>query len=237
MKHTVRVADGTLYIELIDTRKWYEHINIATKETEIKVYLPRGEYGGLSVENSTGDVDIPDTFKFGRIGVSVSTGDVKCLASASESIKVSASTGDVTLKFASAGVIELETSTGTVTVGQVKCDGAMSVTVSTGKAYLDGVSCGSLITEGDTGDLTMKSVIVSGKLTCERSTGDIRLDLCDAAEIFIKTDTGDVTGSLLSEKVFVVETDTGKKDVPRSVTGGVCEITSDTGDIIITVKS
>ena len=69
----------------------------------------------------------------------------------------------------------------------------------------------------------------------ERSTGDVRMEGCDAAEIFILTDTGDVAGSLLSDKVFVVETDTGDVDVPRSAAGGRCEITTDTGDIRITV--
>ena len=57
------------------------------------------------------------------------------------------------------------------------------------------------------------------------------MDACDAAEIVVKTDTGDVTGTLLTEKVFMVKTDTGDVDVPRSVTGGACEITTDTGDI------
>ena len=56
-----------------------------------------------------------------------------------------------------------------------------------------------------------------------------------AAEILIKTDTGDVKGSLLSEKVFVVQTDTGSIDVPKTVSGGRCEITTDTGDIKISL--
>ena len=57
----------------------------------------------------------------------------------------------------------------------------------------------------------------------------------DAAEIFVQTSTGDVEGSLLSSKVFIANTDTGKVDVPKSITGGRCEITTDTGDIRISV--
>jgi len=44
------------------------------------------------------------------------------------------------------------------------------------------------------------------------TTGDVKFDGCDAENVFI-------------------ETDTGKIDVPRSVAGGSCEITTDTGDI------
>ena len=61
-------------------------------------------------------------------------------------------------------------------------------------------------------------------------------DACDAAEIYVKTDTGDVTGTLLSDKKFFAESDTGKVSVPKSVTGGRCEISTDTGRIDITVK-
>ena len=73
-------------------------------------------------------------------------------------------------------------------------------------------------------------------LLIKRSTGDVKFDGSDAAEIFIKTDTGDVTGSLLTDKVFITQTDTGNIDVPKTVNGGRCEISTDTGDIKISVK-
>ena len=69
----------------------------------------------------------------------------------------------------------------------------------------------------------------------ERSTGDVTFTDADASEITVQTDTGDVSGSLLTEKVFITETDTGKVSVPNTVTGGRCKITTDTGDIRITV--
>ena len=48
--------------------------------------------------------------------------------------------------------------------------------------------------------------------------------------------TGDVTGSLCSEKVFIARSDTGHISVPETVNGGKCSITTDTGDIIITLS-
>jgi len=72
-------------------------------------------------------------------------------------------------------------------------------------------------------------------LSIERSTGDVQFDGCDAGEIYVETDTGAVKGTLLSEKVFIVESDTGSIRVPKSVTGGKCEITTDTGDIKIDI--
>ena len=63
----------------------------------------------------------------------------------------------------------------------------------------------------------------------------MRFDGCDAAEITVKTGTGDVTGTLLSDKVFLTETGTGRIDVPKSTVGGRCEINTDTGDIKIDI--
>ena len=59
---------------------------------------------------------------------------------------------------------------------------------------------------------------------------------CDAETICVNTDTGSVTGTLLTDKVFIIETDTGSVNVPKSITGGRCEITTDTGNIRITIE-
>ena len=64
----------------------------------------------------------------------------------------------------------------------------------------------------------------------------MRLERCDAAEIMINTDTGDVEGSLLSDKIFAAKSGTGDVEVPETGTGGRCIITTDTGDISITVE-
>ena len=69
----------------------------------------------------------------------------------------------------------------------------------------------------------------------ERSTGDVKFTLCDAGELFVKTTTGNVIGSLCSEKIFMAKASTGKVEVPKSVTGGICEIETSTGDIRITI--
>ena len=76
-------------------------------------------------------------------------------------------------------------------------------------------------------------MVANGKFSLERSTGDIHFTKCDAAEISVETSTGDVTGSLLSDKVYMTQTSTGRIDVPKTTTGGKCEISTDTGNIKI----
>lgn len=236
MKHSASTADGVLAINMVDTRKWYEHININTKSPKITIYLPKTEYSSLKIDESTGDIEIPNNFKFECIDIAVSTGDIKCSASTTEAIKISASTGDVCVEGILATSLDVSVSTGKVTVSDVTCVGDVTISVSTGKTYLTNVACQSIISSGSTGDISLKNALAVGKFSIERSTGDVTLESSDAGEIFIETDTGDVEGTLLSDKVFIINTDTGKKDVPNTITGGRCEITTDTGDIKIKIQ-
>ena len=233
LKHSVSVKDGALVIELVNTRKWYEYITdvgINFSTPYITVYLPRGEYGALTVKGSTCDVSIANAFKVSSMDVSVSTGYVTNYASIVENVKIKTSTGKITLKDISAKNVILSVSTGNIYASKLNCEN-IAINVSTGKVHLSDVSCKSLYSEGDTGDILLEKVIATDKFDIERDSGDVRLESCDANEIFIETDTGDVKGILLSEKVFIIETDTGRVDVPKTITGGRCEVSTDTGDI------
>ncbi len=235
VKHSVTVQNGTLVIEVVDTRRWYEYIGINFGAPKITVSIPQGDYGVLSVKSSTGDVEIPKNFQFESMDISESTGDVTSAASVSELLKIKTNTGDIRVENISAGALDLSVSTGSVTVSGVVCEGDVKIRVSTGKTALTDIPCKNVISDGNTGDISLKNVIATEKFSIERSTGDVTFDGCDAAEIVVETDTGDVRGNLLSDKVFVAETDTGRVDVPKTVSGGRCEITTDTGNIRISI--
>ena len=254
IKHSVSVNDGSLIINVTDTRKWYEHIGINFGKSKITVYLPQGEYSLLSVMTDTGDVEIPKELKFESINVSGSTGDVTNHASVSETVKIKTSTGKIEIDDISAASLDLSASTGKVTLSDVKCEGEIKTKVSTGKVFINDVSCKSVTSNGSTGDISLSNVKIDGRLSIERSTGDVRLEdttaaefsietdtgdvdfiVSDADEIYVETDTGHVKGTLLSEKVFITQSDTGNISVPESVTGGKCKIITDTGNIEISI--
>ena len=235
--HWVAVEDGTLRIEEPEKEDWSFSLSLPLAEPKIAVYLPKGEYADLFIEESTGKIDIPEDFRFDSISLTASTGDVSCRASAGGAISIKTSTGDICVENLTAEGLRLTVTTGRVEVRSVSCEGTVEVLVSTGKTELVYVSCGSLTSPGSTGDITMKNVTAAGTVSVERSTGDVRFEACDAAELEIETDTGDVKGSLLTEKVFIVRSDTGRIKVPESITGGKCKVTTDTGAIEITVAN
>ncbi|MBR2387400.1 MAG: DUF4097 family beta strand repeat protein [Clostridia bacterium] len=235
LAHSVTLSDGTLNVKLVDNKAWYEHIGISFGEMKISVYLPKSEYAQLDINSDTGDVLIPSELSFKNVNVSLSTGRVKSLAAVFGNFNVKTSTGDVTLEKASVGEVDIKVSTGRVSVSDVVTAGDVKIEVSTGKTEISGLKCKNLISDGDTGRITLKDVVAEERFDIERSTGDVIFEGCDAGEIYVDTDTGDVSGTLLSDKVFIVKTDTGKIDVPNSISGGRCEIETDTGDVKISI--
>lgn len=234
-QHSALVRDGILTVSVTDGREWYEHIGFSFDSPSLTLYLPKTGYGSLVIEESTGDITIPADFTFGSVELSLSTGGIDCLASSAGRIRIETSTGDIRLRELSAGELDLTTATGQVDVQSVSCEGGVSVRVSTGETRLTDLACRSLRSDGSTGDIAMQNVVAAETISVERSTGDVRFERCDAAELTIETDTGSVTGSLLTEKVFLTDSDTGRVDVPRTVTGGKCEIRTDTGDIRVEI--
>lgn len=235
-KHSVEIKDKELVIKLEDTRKWYERIGIFFDEIKITVYLPKGQYGDLSVKISTGDVKISEALEFKGIDVDGGTGDVTCSALAKKHMNIKVSTGDIKITNVSAPVIGLSTTTGDISLEKVVCDGEVTVNVSTGDTRADEVTCKSFVTTGTTGDVNMSNVVAEELLSLDVHTGSISFDGCDAAEIRMTTSTGDVKGSLLSGKIFTVKTETGSIDVPDSTGGGSCKVTTTTGSIKIQIK-
>ena len=235
MKHSVDVRDNTLVVKVLNTKKWYEHIGINFGTPKVTVYLPNDKYENLNIKGNTGRILIPKDFNFKNIDVSVSTGAVKNYANALKNIKIKASTGSVTAKNITADTLDISTSTGEIIAESIRCEGEAKFSISTGKVTLSDVKCKELTSSGSTGKIVLNNVVATEKFFIKRSTGDIEFKKCDAAELNIKTDTGDVKGSLLTEKVFVTETDTGKIDVPKTTYGGKCEISTDTGDIKIAI--
>lgn len=236
LNHSVSVKDNTLIIEAEDTRKWYEHIGINFKSPKITVYIPQGEYGGLSIKGNTSDIKIPKDFKFESIDISVNTGDVANSACAEKDIKIKTTTGDIKIKDITSNALNLSVTTGDIAVSDVNC-GDLKVKVTTGDTKLTDVKCKNVVSGGNTGSISLKNVIAKEKFSINRTTGDVKFDSSDAAEISVKTDTGDVTGSLLSKKIFICDSNTGKVDVPTEFADyGKCEIKANTGDIIINIK-
>ena len=193
--------------------------------------------GSLEIKCSTGNVYLRGITASADITIDTSTGDAVLADIVCANIDTNGDTGDIAVDNLDATASASFTrSTGDVNINNVKTGGDLNIAVSTGESTLTNVSCTSFITVGDTGDVLMSKLIATGKIDIVRSTGDVDFEDCDAAEIRIQTSTGNVKGNWLTEKVFIVRSNTGKISVPETTSGGKCKIETDTGDIVISIE-
>lgn len=215
-KHSVFVADGNLIIRSLD-KPWYKELfGFFFGREEITVLLPEHMMYTVTVESDTGDVTLGKSLSFASAKIETDTGDVTISSEVKGVLSLETDTGEVTLKNNSFNVIDVETNSGDVSLSSVNISGSIGILTDTGDAELD-------------------NTLVTGDINIETDTGDVSFERCDAANIYIVTDTGDVEGTLLSEKIFSVETDTGDERVPLGTAGGLCKVTTDTGDIEIRI--
>lgn len=255
VSHEVTLQDGTLSVKRKDNRRWYHHIGINNDNYSVTLYLPTSAYQLLTVNGSTGKVTVPKDFTFKSISVKLSTGKIDCSASASEHIRLEVSTGRITAKDLSANCLECIATTGNIKLQNLSISGDVTLECDTGEIHATNLQAASLKAKSTTGDQTYESVTLSGAINLEASTGDVsltqamargdciiktstgdvRFDRADATALSVKTTTGSVKGTLLSPKIFYTHTSTGSIDVPKSTEGGMCEITTNTGSIHISI--
>lgn len=252
--HAAKVENGTLLLQQQNNRKWYHYIGFHFGTPSVEICLPKTVFETLTLEGDTGDVVIPQELTFANVKIDSSTGKVDVRSQVEKTLAVQLSTGNILVSGTDCEAVNVKTSTGEIRILDVNCKN-LTAKSSTGRQLLENVqateniqltcntgnihftrgSCRNLTTESTTGKQTMEYVVASGDVQMESNTGDIRLADFDGATISITTDTGDVTGTILSDKIFFTETDTGRVEVPRCTSGGSCEITTDTGDIIVQI--
>lgn len=236
LTHTVSVKNGTLTVREQDLRNWYQHIGFFFGgERTLTVYLPQSAYESLSVKSNTGDVEIPADFSFQEAALVTDTADISFYASVKNGLSVTTDTGDMKLAGIGPESLALESDTGKITLNGVQTAADIRIAVHTGDLSLKDVSCSGFAAKSTTGDMQLENVTASDEMRIETDTGDVDLIACDAGSLDIKTNTGDVSGTLRTEKIFFAESDTGKISVPKTLTGGKCEIRTDTGDIRIEI--
>ena len=236
MPYKVYVENGTLKVETEDNRQLTDYMLTYNTKQTMTVYLPGERYEKLEIKNVTGDTNIPETFSFVNLKVLSSTGDIICKASVDDVLSIDLTTGHIEVEGIKSNEISLISTTGKISAKDIECTNSFTLNVSTGSSNITNVKCKSFSSDGSTGTISLTNVIATGKMEITRSSGDIKLDKCDAEEMNFSLHTGDIKGTILSEKIFITKTSTGKIDVPASTTGGKCTITTSTGDIKISME-
>ena len=236
LPHSIQPQDGTLQIEHSEETGWLSRVfSFQLKKTSLKLYLPAERCAALTIDSSTGDISVSDGLSFDAASIHLSTGDVEWAADCAKDLAIDASTGDMKIRSITAGDVEISVDTGHIALEHVKGE-CVQLRSTTGRIRAEALNCTELGIKSTTGRVILSDTVVQGPLSVSATTGDIRLEGCDASALSLRASTGDITGELLSEKLFIAHSKTGRVRVPDTRNGGECRAETDTGRIELTIR-
>ena len=213
--HSVKIVDGTLVVERVDDRNWFERLSPNFSEAEVAVYLPEREYHSLDIDASTGNIQIYSGISFGDVDIELSTGDVFYYATKSESLEIDSSTGDITIANTSAVDVEISSTTGDVRILDIDCN---SISVDSGN-----------------GGITLGELNIKEKLEIESSTGDIHINMINAGDMELESTTGVIDIFEVECSSLVCESGTGDVNLGSMIASEKIEINSNTGKVLFSM--
>lgn len=219
MECRISVSGGTLEVNRVDARKWYERFGVFFWEDSfITVYLPDKEYSELFAKTVSGDLELASGLAFGSAELISTSGEIECFAGVRNALSVKTVSGDMEVQNVSSASLDANTTSGEIHVQNIRAASFSLSSVS--------------------GDLSILNTVISGRISLKTTSGEIEFSDLDGEEIRIKSVSGDVEGSLLSGKNFVTTTTSGSVRVPASEASmPECEIKTTSGNIRITVSA
>ncbi len=254
------VKDKELVIDLHNTKKWYENIGLTFQfafpdDTGITVYLPEKEYEALSASSYSGGIDIGSGFSFGEANFDTTSGNIKASGMTAQKLDIQSYSGKIDISEISASdIINIGTQSGAINAENIKTNnaaidshsgkvslenliakGSLSAETQSGNVVLNG-SADSVTVNTYSGRVSFENVVAETSLSAETQSGNVVFNGCDAGEITVNTYSGGVSGTLLSDKIFVTRTYSGSINVPISSGTEICTISTQSGNINISVK-
>lgn len=215
--HSFSVENGTLHITSTDTRKWYMHIiSFMPHSQSLTLYLPQSEYESLAIRSTSGSIEIPADFAFVSAELESTSGSLRFLGSAEESLFLSSTSGRLYAENAAPKYMEAECTSGRIELANIRCQ--------------------NLSVENTSGRIALQNVLAAESIRVENTSGGISLEDCDAESIWLDSVSGSISGTLLSDKIFDIDTVSGSVHVPQSVSGGTCRAHTISGSIRFSIQ-
>lgn len=190
--HSVAVQDGNLLITKNENKKWYNSIGIVTHSPTITVYLPQAQYRALSVNITTGDVDISHNFSFADAEISLTTGKINLKNLGAENLSLSLTTGKANLANITCKALTSTGSTGDIKLENVIATEKLSIKRTTGDVTLTNCDAGEIYINVTTGSVT-GSLLTEKVFTTKTTTGNIDVPNSNTGgKCEIKTTTGSI---------------------------------------------
>lgn len=215
--HTVTVKNGTLSISRPEPTVGERWFHDDDDDPKVVVYLPAGDYGALTVNTTSGDVESASQLNFSAASLTTVSGDIDLMGSVTGAVNCTSTSGDIELRSPALGAVKTST--------------------TSGDTEITGALIQSLKAETVSGDVDLERTTASGAIEINTTSGDVDMESVDAASLNILTTSGEVEGSLLSGKNFSASSTSGRVNVPASTpNAGACTVSTTSGSIRLTVR-
>lgn len=189
--HEVEVKDGTLCITAFD--KPMAHIGIMGNKQPMTVYLPKTEYDRLTVDSTSGSVNIPEGFTFTDAEVECTSGSIKFMADVVSAADIHTSSGSVAASGMNCESLDVSSTSGSIKVGIVSASDSISVSATSGSIGALGLNAANNLTIKSTSGSIVFDQIHAGALTVSASSGRIEAADVNADSAEFETTSGSIT--------------------------------------------
>lgn len=234
--YMIGVENGVLTLTQIDQRSWQNYIGLSITPPQATLYLTQTELNALTVQTRSENISIAEDFSFETATLETASGNIDFLADVHGELHAQTASGNLNIAHANADSITAATTSGNLSIVSISAAGSIDLSTSSGKTKVSDVACSRIESSGSSGGIELSALTATERLFVKTSSGTVRLNGCDAGKLEIKTSSGNVVGTLLNDKVFIVKTSSGDISVPQTTSGGVCKITTSSGNIKITIE-
>lgn len=227
------VLDNTSGRLEVPTDFTFEEAKVANSSG--KIIFKADVTGALSVENTSGGIDVGEN-QVGSLTVAGSSGGIQVASvSVENDVQVNSTSGGIHISDVECKGMSAKGSSGSIRISSVIAQENLDVNGTSGSIQLSDVECVNVTGGNSSGSIKCSNVIASGDMRLENNSGGISLDACDAANLRLSATSGSIRGNVLSPKNFIAKATSGSVDVPKSASGGLCEVSTTSGSIQIRV--
>ena len=190
--HTVQVVNGTLTISRPEPTMGERWFHDDDDDPTVTLYLPAGNYGSLTVNTTSGDVETAGQLNFSAANLTTVSGDVDLAGSVTGAVNCTTTSGDIELKGPTLGAVQTNTTSGDTEItgaviqslkaesvsGDLESVDAASLTLSTTSGEVEGslLSGKNFSVSSTSGRVNVPaSTAGAGACTVSTTSGSIRL--------------------------------------------------------------
>jgi len=213
---TISSNSGTLNIS--GFTDWYAlfKLNLFWHTSKVTITLPANWKGNVVINGQSGNVSVSGLQRENTVDIKTGSGNLQV--------------ADCTLSS-----LNLNQNSGNISINTTKILNTLSVQGRSGNLKINSSECKYGNLEISSGNVNLTEFTAEETLIASTHSGNITLTKVDSPSLTLHSDSGNISGTIASEKIFTVSTNSGTVNVPASSGTETCEITTKSGNVNIKI--